>query len=350
MTAKELKKYIFQNQHMISILEHLKMHHINDSNSKYISCGFEDGDNISSTIIYKDEYCKVVAYTRDIKDKENKKQFTDIINLTAFVFNLTYQSAKSYLMSFLGLSNTKSVARKQDQIPLFRNIKRKQSNQVQKEQVYYDVSLLDQYSDMIHIDLIRKDGLIDVDILRKYNIMFDTRTNRILFPHFKWDDSSKICGIVGRTVNPSFKELQIKKYMSVLLTEYIKTSNLYALCWNMEYILKERKIIIFEAEKSVLKSDMFGFPFAVSVGLHDISDVQKKIILSLDIDEVIIAFDNDVEEKYIQSQCSKFNKYIKTSYICDKWDLLGEKDSPVDKGHRRWKYLFRHRINYNKVS
>ena len=38
------------------------------------------------------------------------------------------------------------------------------------------------------------------------------------------------------------------------------------------------------------------------------------------------------------------------SYIIDKWSLLGEKDSPVDKGIKRWKFLYEHRVHYNKTK
>lgn len=347
MRAKDLKEYISKNEKILDILEHLGMGDILD-NGDYYSCSVPDGDNPTGTIVYKNESCNVNCYTRKLKEDNSQ---AEIINLTAFLLNLEYKSAKNYLANFLGLSNDGSSARVRDNISFFRKAIRKvKSENIHKEQVYYDGTVLEGYSNIPHIDLITKDSLICPIILTKYHVMFDERSDRIIFPHYKWDDDTKICGLVGRTVIKAFQELKIKKYMSMLPTEYIKTQNLYALCWNKEYIAEKRKAIVFEAEKSCMKADMFGYPFCVSVGCHSISEAQKKILLSLNLDEIIIAFDSDVEEEEIGKQCEMFAKYIKVSYIFDKWKLLGEKDSPVDKGIKRWKFLYEHRIEYKKSN
>lgn len=210
------------------------------------------------------------------------------------------------------------------------------------------MSILDDFLKLPHIDLIRKDGLINKEIFSKYHVCFDTRSERIVFPHFKYDDDTKICGLIGRTTNPCYKELKILKYVSLLDTTYDKTKNLYALCWNIENIKKEKKIIIFEAEKSVMKLDLFKLPsIGVSVGCHSISEEQKKIILSLGVEEVIIAFDKDVEEEHLIKQCKMFSSIVNVSYIYDKVNLLQEKDSPVDRGLKRWNFLYKYRVKYD---
>ena len=350
MNAKELKKYICDNELVVTILEHINMHHINTLNPRFITCGMNDGDRANSTTVFhKDEYLGVNAYTRNIKSEGQTSQ-ADLINLTAYALNMEYISAKNYLIGFLGLENSGS-SRTADPISFFRKSIRKAKRENQrKEQVYYNVDILNNYLDLPHIDLIRKDSLIDLNILKKYHVMFDPRSERIVFPHFKYDDDSIILGLVGRTTNPSFKELNINKYMSLLSTRYDKTLNLYALCWNEKYIKKHKKVIVFEAEKSVMKADMYGLPIGVSVGCHDISEFQKKLLLSLNCEEIIIAFDKDVEEEHLIAQCEKFSKFVNVSYIIDKWNLLDEKDSPVDKGYKRWKFLYEHRVRYNKTK
>lgn len=342
MTSKELREYIYKNDCIITILENLGMTHIDDSNSKYISCGMPDGDNPCSTIIYKDEYLTTLAYTRNIKPKDYIGQ-TNIIHLIMFIKKCEYSSAKSWCYFLLGLSNEGSNIKSKDYLGFFKRIKR--NKDIIKEQVYYDKSILNQYSKTPHIDLIRKDGIISQKIIDKYDIRFDYRSNRIIFPHYKYNDSNKIAGIVGRTVIKSFKELNIKKYMSMLPTEYHKKQNLYAYNLNIDNIQKRHIVIVFEAEKSVIKADMFGFPYGVSVGCHDISDFQRRLLLSLNC-EVIIAFDKDVSEEHIKNICKVFSNFTSVSYIYDKWNLLDEKDSPVDKGHRVWEYLFRNRIKW----
>ena len=55
--------------------------------------------------------------------------------------------------------------------------------------------------------------------------------------------------------------------------------------------------------------------------------------------EIIIAFDKDIGEEYIQNVIRPFKKYRKCSYIYDEMGLLDEKDSPTDKGKTEWNML-----------
>lgn len=350
MRAMDLKAKLRAENKIVPLLELLHMHSINCSNPKQITCGFEDGDNTGSCVVYiNSDYLNTIAYTRNIEDKNGNKDksHTDIINLVMFVKSIpTYDLAKEWIMSTMGIENVKSNKSFSRDTSFFSKFK-KSGNQ-REEQIYYDESILNKYSNDIHIDLIKKDGLINIDVLRKYHVMFDERSNRILFPHYKWDDCTKIAGISGRTIVPNYEALNINKYMSMLPTRYDKTKNLYALCWNREEIEKQKKIILFEAEKSCMKLDTIKQPpIGVAVGCHSISKEQFKIIMSLNIDEVIIAFDKDVCESEIRDKCKIFYDYIKVSYIYDKWNLLKEKDSPIDVGHKKWLYLYNHRTVYD---
>lgn len=344
MTPTDLKKYIYEHDKIITILEKLGMGNINDSNSKYISCSMPDGDNVESTVVYNDEYLTTLAYTRNIKPNGYDKQ-TNIVHLVMFINKCEYSSAVSWCHFVLGLSNDKDNIKVNDHLSFFKKIHKKKNTL--KEQIYYDESILNSYTHTPHIDLVRKDGIISQTLINKYNIMFDYRSERIIFPHYKYDDSTKIAGVVGRTVVKSFKELKIKKYMSMLDTEYHKKQNLYALNFNKEYITQQGIAIVFEAEKSVVKADMYGFPYGVSVGCHDISSFQRKLLISLET-EIVIAFDKDVDDEHIQDICRSMSIYRSVSYIKDTWDLLDEKDSPVDKGYKIWQFLFKNRIKWRE--
>lgn len=348
MTAKELKQYIIKHDKLFDILEMIGCHGIKKCNDKYLQCGIRDCDSATSTTVFLDDYIGVNAYSRNIKSQGQTSQ-ADLINLVAYSLGLEYKSAKNYLIGYLGLDNEGSSVTKYDPISFFRKSIRKAKRETTKrEQVYYDLDVLKDYLSDIHIDLIKKDGLIDLEVLRKYHVMFDPRTERILFPHFKHDDSTKIAGIVGRTTNPAYKELKINKYMSMLPTRYDKTLNLYALCWNIDYIKEKDEIIVTEAEKSVMKADMFGDKNCTAVGCHSISKEQKKIILGLNIRNIVIAFDSDVDEETIRKECDEFYEFMNVYYIKDNWKLLGEKDSPMDKGYKRWKFLYSHKIRYKR--
>ena len=97
---------------------------------------------------------------------------------------------------------------------------------------------------------------------------------------------------------------------------------------------------------------------SVALGGHSISKQQVDFILkSTPINcEIVLAFDKDVMTKefegedYIRAEAQKFSPFRSVSYIWDKYDLLGEKDSPVDRGVKIWKYLLKWREKFDAVK
>ena len=134
--------------------------------------------------------------------------------------------------------------------------------------------------------------------------------------------------------------------------------NLYGFSHSLPYISRDGYIVIFEAEKSVLKeaSMTMNEGHGASVGGHEISSAQISLILQntpADV-EVIIAFDkdimtmkdgsgNEIGEQLLINISKKFSKYRKSSYIYDTHNILDERDSPVDKGVRIWNHLLKYR-------
>lgn len=348
MDFKELKRYISENDKLPIILEALGMHSINGSNQKYYSCGFPDGDNPSSTIVYKDESLTVNAYTRNIKKDGDKS--SNIFSLIMFINKCEFRTAITWCTAVLGLDNNSSSSSiRRTRINRRRDFNKKPKVN-EEDIVYYDLDVLDKYSKEYHISLIQDDALIDTKILNKYKVMFDERTDRIIFPHLKYDDVTKVAGIVGRTVIKAYKELKINKYMSMLETKFDKTYNLYGLSLNIEEIKKHNMVCIFEAEKSVMKLDMFGMPIGVAVGCHDISEFQKKLLIRLGVD-ICICFDKDVDEEHIKKICSSLCKFRRVFYVKDDLNLLSEKDSPVDRGINVWNRLFKNKKEFkNEVK
>ena len=185
--------------------------------------------------------------------------------------------------------------------------------------------------------------------------------DRMLFPHFHYSSKNKIVGITGRTLksDKEIKDFKIPKYFNYI-KGYMKTWNLYGFSHSLEYIKEQKMVVIFEAEKSVMKhwSQTRNKGFSCSIGSHDMDDIQVQIILQNappDV-EVVIAYDKDVMtmtdekgnhigEDYLISQTKKFSRYRKASYIYDTYNILGEKDSPIDKGVK----IFNHLLKYRKV-
>jgi DNA primase len=165
-----------------------------------------------------------------------------------------------------------------------------------------------------------------------------------MIPLKDWS-TGKLLGVNSRTVIKNYNEFGIKKYF--ITPTYKKHLNLFGLYENREAIENAGYIVIVEGEKSVLKRDSLQDSTLVALSGHTMSDAQVSIIKSLNINEVIIALDKDVPIQESRHICDKIARYKKVSYMYDKWDLLGEKDSPADADNKRYKFLFDHRITYD---
>ena len=338
MDAKELKEYIVKQDLIETLLHKIGCHSIVPY-SKELRCALPDDNDNSKVSVFQDENLSVRIFTK------GETIYGSIYDLIMFIDGSEFTEAYKKCKALLGLSGAFTKAKsKVDHLQFFKGIKKGKQKSLDKEELKtYDISVLSKYSNVPHIDLIRKDGIIDKNVLEKYHIMFDERSERILFPHFHYQDKSKIVGIVGRTVNPAFESLKIPKYFPVDGYKYEKSRNLYGLSHNIEAIKECGYVLVFEAEKSVVKVDMYGYPYAVSVGSHDISSFQMRLLISLGV-EIILCFDKDVDEEHIKNICGQLGKYRKVSYIKDRWKLLKEKDSPCDRGLKKWKFLFKHRV------
>jgi DNA primase len=123
---------------------------------------------------------------------------------------------------------------------------------------------------------------------------------------------------------------------------------IYGYWENQESIEQAGYCIIYEAEKSVLKRDSRNDSTGLALHGHSISEEQLRIILSLNVNEIIIAMDKDIPIEEIRAICEKFYRIRKVSYIYDRWDILGAKDSPADTCNKIYNFLFKHRIVYDE--
>ena len=72
------------------------------------------------------------------------------------------------------------------------------------------------------------------------------------------------------------------------------------------------------------------------------------------MEEIIIAFDKQFQEigdkefkgwtKKLKDLNKKYGTLVRISFMFDKWNLLGYKDSPIDRGPEIFKELFERRI------
>jgi len=311
---------------------------------------YDNNNNLLlTTICHGGDSLKLYYYT------ENKtfhcfthcSESFDIFELIQKVFGYSFIQSVNYVANLFGIKNNKRngfitnyliddwhVINKYDKI---------KTHSAQKSLKVYNANILNFYSDYYHQSWI--DDGITVESMEKYKIKFDIANNRIIIPHF--DIEGNLIGI--RCRNLKSDELEAgRKYMPVYIqgNEYKHplALNLYGFHHNKETIKRTKKIMLFEAEKSVLQADTM-FPdnnFTCAVCGSSISNYQRDIILSSGVREVFIAFDKEFEDsesdeanKYaekIKRIAAKFAPYITTYVLWDDMNLLDFKDSPSDKG------------------
>jgi len=177
----------------------------------------------------------------------------------------------------------------------------------------------------------------------EWGIRYDLDGNNILIPIR--DSLGRLVGCKARRGDPSVPH--DKRWFAYL--PYSKTSVVYGYDRNYKSIQDKSLAVIFEAEKSVLQTASFDFPYSLAIGGHNISDVQERYIKSLMTDRIIIAFDADLPQEELDYWAHKLksNKVLKNKvgYIYDKnHDLLGEKDSPSDHGYKVFKELMKNYV------
>lgn len=279
----------------------------------------------------------------------------DLISLVGQVYSFTNFESKQWIIKTLKLDIYKegfgNVTEKNNlsEINFINKLKRKR--QINKDQKSYEIipkSKLNMFQPLYHQSWI--DEGISVETMKKYNILYSNWQQKIIIPHY--DRFNNLIGIRGRNMlneeielfgkyNPvRTGNLEGKKFFAHELG-----NNLYGLNMNEECIRKKRKVLLVESEKSVLQCHtMFGEDnFALAVCGSNLTKEQIKILLSLDLLEVIIGLDKQFKE-IGDEECIKWESkirkkfitplapYMKVSVLWDETGLLDYKDSPTDKG------------------
>jgi hypothetical protein len=225
----------------------------------------------------------------------------------------------------------------------------------------YDENVLDVFINKPHESWINEG--ITPETINKYEIGYYLKAEQISIVHR--DVNNRLVGIRGR----SMLEEDVKagrKYIPITcggtLYNHMTSVNLYGINHNVKNIKKLRKVMLVEGEKSVLKAeDFYGEDnFTVGLSSSNVSSHQVEMILSLGVDEVFIALDkikDDATEKQIDDYKKKllkiayrFAPYCQTYIIYDDWDLLEEKDSPLDKGKNTLEKLMRLKYEINTIN
>ena len=214
----------------------------------------------------------------------------------------------------------------------------------EQELKFYPKTYLNAYREAYYSGWINEG--ITMKTMKKFNIGLHIPTERITIPYF--DIDGNLVGIRGRTL----REIDLKnkiKYMPMKHGgEYLTfpmSAVMYGLFQNQEAIRRLKKVVLFEAEKSVLQLESFYPDNNIGLGLggSNLFDAHVQILLDLGVKDVYLALDKEYEKyednKYLSEYSLKIKEmkdklinYFNVYIIEDRGDLLKFKDSPTDRG------------------
>lgn len=232
--------------------------------------------------------------------------------------------------------------------------KREQNKQIIELKIYDDKIL--KYLPHPRILPWEREG-IDNEIIQQRGIAYDPLAQGIIIPHYNMNNE-----LIGIRVRTLIKEEEAYgKYKPAILNGKMYNHplgfNLYNLNNSKDAIKIIKKAIVFEGEKSpLLYASYFGADNDITVATcgSTLLNNQVQLLLSLGVEEIIIAFDKQFKKigddewkrliKNLTNLHTKYGAFVQISYMFDKNDLLGYKDSPIDRGPEIFLQMFNERV------
>ena len=172
-----------------------------------------------------------------------------------------------------------------------------------------------------------EDEGIDGSIAMMWGCGYDNAKDAITIPVRDMDGN--LINILYRNMNPLREEIGIPKY--IYKYKLGTLDFLWGWSESKPFIEKENCVLIFEGAKSVIKSSLFEHPNAAALLTSHLGDEQMKLLAASGVDCVFM-LDKDQQHPERDDNICKLKRFCRV-YICkDEDGLLGEKDSPVDRG------------------
>ena len=343
MTSIELKQYILENNKLQEILKSLDCHGIKEYTKEYRS-GLPNHTSNNNIAINKE------TLSTKIFQSDSDIIRGDILTLVMTIKNISFPKANKYLHKLLGLEYKFKIKEdkpdKKDPLNVFKKVKRKRCVVNLDELETYDDSIIKEYTPLVHISWLREGILpFTCDV---FKIGYSAEKKRIVIPTRYWcGEENDFIGIMGRTTINEWEMLDIPKYFP--LKKYFKSLNIYGLQENYKTIQESGFCVVAESQKSVLKRHSRKDGTVVAIESHDMSPEQVIILIGLNID-IVIAMDVGVDLHHIRSMCEKFYGIRNIYYIYDKYNLLKDKQAPMDAPNKIYEYLFKYKILYDEIE
>lgn len=345
MDTTSLKEYIFNNNKVEFVLDKIGCKSIKYHSSKnFYSATNYNGDNTGAVNVYNTKYLLIHNWTRESEFDD----LSDIISLVQYNKKCSFVDAVKYIHNILGLELTpykkEEKKEKLDPLAIFKNA-------ISRHRAIVDVAeiqaikeeAINDYVPLLYIDWLRE-GVMPW-AAKKFGLAYSYKYHRVVIPIRYWLNGTLV-GFNQRTTVENYEELGIRKYF--LTASYRKSLNLYGLWENREEIEDKKTVVICESEKSVLKRYSRNDGTCVALQGKKLSDEQRRIIIGLNVNEVIIALDNDVPIEEVRHICEQFYHIRNVSYVKDRWNLLGDKDAPADAENKVYNFLMKHRVRYDE--
>ena len=274
-------------------------------------------DNPSGIVIWDNgNFFNAEMYTTPEFEKYVVK---DIFSVIRQLTGRTFEQAVQFVAGFVELDNTKKEEKVPSILDWLDKIEKK-GVQKEKESWVYDRAFLDQFPRFLH-PYWEREGITE-ETAAKFDIRYDQSTECIMIPIY--DEKRRLVGMKSRETRPAKN-----KYTYALRTR--KSVVLYGLYQNEEAIRREKEVIVFEAEKSVLKADSLGIHNTVAIGGKILSPDQVRLLNSLGA-SIVLALDEDVSNEDIERNVHKiaFPFPVNDIYVL-RDERLNEKESPADR-------------------
>lgn len=182
---------------------------------------------------------------------------------------------------------------------------------------------------------------MSAEVLREYKIKVDNASNRIVYPIY--DNSGNLISVKGRTRYPQYKEMRLQKYK--YYTKIGSNDFFVGMKENKRFITALNEVIIFEGIKSGLKlTTATGQRNWLSSETSKLNEAQIKILIRLHVKNIIVAYDSDVKLQSIKKQVSALKHFANVYAVINRNELLGEKESPMDRGIDVWNKLLEQKV------
>ena len=217
-------------------------------------------------------------------------------------------------------------------------------NKTKPQPKVYNESILNNYLKVGNTRFL-KDHL-SLESQRRFEIMYNVETDRIVIPIR--NTFGDLCGTKCRRNYDTDNE-DDPKYIFEYPCQ--KSLILYGAYQSYPWLYGSDKIFIFEAEKSVIVADSYGYQNAVSIMGNTLSEYQAKELLSLNAKEYIFLLDEGLDlditfqNAKILKDCAVMRD-IQISYFDWTSSLsVGEKESPTDGGMENFKYIINNELD-----